>query len=89
VDAFFPLRIITIYCLHDQDSISIMEREKYAVYFDGSNTTTNRILDVLVIDSDNGEIGIDDNGDPNVGFHSTDYESIKRAQEICKFGIER
>ena len=36
-----------------------MEREKYAVYFDGDSNTTNRILDVLVVDGDNGEIGID------------------------------
>jgi len=56
-----------------QDSISIMEREKYAVYFDGGSNTTNRILDVLVGDGDNGEIRIDDNGDPYVRFHSTDY----------------
>jgi hypothetical protein len=44
-----------------------------SVYFDGGNNTTNRILDVLVGDGDNGEIRTDDNGDPDVRFHSTDY----------------
>ena len=41
------------------------------------------------VDSDNGEIGINDNGEPYIKLHSTNYGDVKRVDEIFrKFGIE-